>query len=174
MVLNATFNNISVISWRPLILVEETRVPSENHWSAASQKQTLSHNVISSTPRLRGVQTHNRHQYEICLFNLGSMVDKIYQICEDTNHYFLDCCNNSIIPLPLGGKFRKYLTISLHQKSGMGLWWELSNKKGTNVLYDNIFLNWSNGKSNCPYKIYREHTSQENFLYTFNSKSNLS
>jgi len=31
MVVNATFNNISVISWRSVLLVEETRVPRENH-----------------------------------------------------------------------------------------------------------------------------------------------
>ena len=32
MVFNATFNNISVISWWSALLVEETRVPGENHW----------------------------------------------------------------------------------------------------------------------------------------------
>ena len=47
MVFNATFNNISVISWQSVLLVEETRVPGENH----RQGQTLSHNVVSSTPR---------------------------------------------------------------------------------------------------------------------------
>jgi hypothetical protein len=31
MVLNATFNNISVISWLSVLLVEETGVPGENH-----------------------------------------------------------------------------------------------------------------------------------------------
>ena len=31
MVFNATFNNISVISWRSVLLVEETGVPGENH-----------------------------------------------------------------------------------------------------------------------------------------------
>ena len=31
MVFNATFNNISVISWRSILLVEETRGPGENH-----------------------------------------------------------------------------------------------------------------------------------------------
>ena len=31
MVLNATFNNISVISWLSVLLVEETEVPGENH-----------------------------------------------------------------------------------------------------------------------------------------------
>ena len=36
MVLSATFNNISVILWRSVLLVEETRVPGENHWPVAS------------------------------------------------------------------------------------------------------------------------------------------
>jgi len=31
MVFNATFNNISVISWRLVLLVEEIRIPGENH-----------------------------------------------------------------------------------------------------------------------------------------------
>jgi hypothetical protein len=31
MVFNATFNNISVILWRSILLVEENRVPGENH-----------------------------------------------------------------------------------------------------------------------------------------------
>ena len=30
MVLNASFNNISVISWRSVVLVEETGEPAEN------------------------------------------------------------------------------------------------------------------------------------------------
>ena len=35
MVFNATFNNISAISWRSALLVEETGVPEENHRPAA-------------------------------------------------------------------------------------------------------------------------------------------
>ena len=31
MEVNATFYNISVISWQSVLLVEETRVPGENH-----------------------------------------------------------------------------------------------------------------------------------------------
>jgi hypothetical protein len=31
MVFNATLNNISAISWRSVVLVEETGVPGENH-----------------------------------------------------------------------------------------------------------------------------------------------
>jgi hypothetical protein len=46
MVLNATFNNISVISWRSVLLVEETGGPKENHRPVASHWQTLSHNVV--------------------------------------------------------------------------------------------------------------------------------
>jgi len=41
MVLNTTFNNISVISWRSVFLVEETGVTGENHRPVASHWQTL-------------------------------------------------------------------------------------------------------------------------------------
>ena len=43
MVFNATFSNISVISWRSVLLVEETRVQEENNRPVASHRQTLSH-----------------------------------------------------------------------------------------------------------------------------------
>ena len=36
MVFNATVNNISVLSWQSVLLVEETRVPRENHCPATS------------------------------------------------------------------------------------------------------------------------------------------
>ena len=55
MVFNATLNNISAISWRSVLLVEETGVPGENHRLAASHLQTLSHTVVSSI--LRGIRT---------------------------------------------------------------------------------------------------------------------
>ena len=61
MVVNVTFNNISDISWRSVLLVEETGEPGANHRPATSHWQTLSHNVVSSTPRLSGIQTHNYH-----------------------------------------------------------------------------------------------------------------
>ena len=37
MVLNTTFNNISVISWQPVLLVEETGGHGENHRPVASR-----------------------------------------------------------------------------------------------------------------------------------------
>ena len=55
MVFNVTFNNISVISWRSVLLVEEIGV----HGEKPPSWQTLSHNVVSSTPRLSGIRTHN-------------------------------------------------------------------------------------------------------------------
>jgi hypothetical protein len=36
MVFNATFNNISVISWQSVLLVEETGVPGENKRPASN------------------------------------------------------------------------------------------------------------------------------------------
>ena len=36
MVFNATFNNISVISWMSVLLLEESGIPGENHRPAAS------------------------------------------------------------------------------------------------------------------------------------------
>jgi len=56
---NATFHNISDILWRSVLLVEETEVPGENHRPAVSHWQTLSHNVVSRTPRLSEIRTHN-------------------------------------------------------------------------------------------------------------------
>jgi hypothetical protein len=50
MVFNATFKNCSVILRRSVSLVEETKEPGENHRPTGSHWQTLSHNVVSSTP----------------------------------------------------------------------------------------------------------------------------
>jgi len=49
MVFYTNFNNISVLSWQSVLLVEETRLPGEYHWPATSHWQTLSHKVVSNT-----------------------------------------------------------------------------------------------------------------------------
>jgi hypothetical protein len=54
MVFNTTFNNISVISWRSVLLVKETRVTAESH-----KTLTLSHNVIVGKSPLNRILTHN-------------------------------------------------------------------------------------------------------------------
>jgi hypothetical protein len=48
MVFNAAFNNISVILWQSVLLLEET---GDNHRPAASHWQTLSHNIVSNATR---------------------------------------------------------------------------------------------------------------------------
>ena len=50
---------ISAISRRLVLLVEETRVPWENHRPVTSNWQTLSHNVVWSTPRMSRIRAHN-------------------------------------------------------------------------------------------------------------------
>jgi hypothetical protein len=59
MMFSATFNNISAIPWRSVLLVEEIRVFGENNRSATRHEQTLSHNFVSSEPRLNGIRTHD-------------------------------------------------------------------------------------------------------------------
>jgi hypothetical protein len=65
MILNATFNNISILSWRSVLLVEETGRPGENLRHVTSNWQTVSHNVVdvkwflcanSSSPVFSGVR----------------------------------------------------------------------------------------------------------------------
>jgi hypothetical protein len=58
MVFNTTFSNISVISWRSVLLMEETGVPGKKHQSALSHRQILSHKVVSST------SSHERVQFQ--------------------------------------------------------------------------------------------------------------
>jgi hypothetical protein len=73
--LKATFNNIWVISWRSVSLVEETGVPGENHRPASSHRQTLSQNVVSNTPRYHLVHVYiwNICIHIIPLLNLPSL-----------------------------------------------------------------------------------------------------
>ena len=62
MVFKAAFNNISVLSWRSVLLVEEIGVSGENHRSAASHCQTLIYHIRLHRVHLTamsGIRTHN-------------------------------------------------------------------------------------------------------------------
>ena len=54
MMFNATFNNISLISWQSVLLVEDTGVPGESYRPATSHIKL--HLVY---PAMSGIQTHN-------------------------------------------------------------------------------------------------------------------
>ena len=51
MVFNATFNNILIISWRSVLLL--TEFPEKTTDLSQVTDKLLSHNVVSSTPRLK-------------------------------------------------------------------------------------------------------------------------
>ena len=51
----------SFISWWSVLLVEETRVPGENHQPVVSHWQTLSHNVVHLA--MSGIRTFGRDRY---------------------------------------------------------------------------------------------------------------
>jgi hypothetical protein len=57
MVFTATLNNISVISWQSVLLLEETTNKTEK--TTDLSKVTESHNVVWSILRLSGIRTHN-------------------------------------------------------------------------------------------------------------------
>jgi hypothetical protein len=59
MVLNDTFNNISVISWRSFLLVEEIGVPRENPPTCHVTDKLHHMMLYRETPRLSGIRTHN-------------------------------------------------------------------------------------------------------------------
>jgi len=67
MVLNATFNNISLISWWSVLSMAET---GENHRPPAYHWQTLSHNLVFSPPRVRGIRTHNYNTITTALHHI--------------------------------------------------------------------------------------------------------
>ena len=67
MVFNATFNNISDISWRSVLLVEETGVPGENHRPVASRWQTLLLKVNSqyTVLKINNIKNNKIHNISI-------------------------------------------------------------------------------------------------------------
>ena len=84
-----------VISWLSCLLVEEIGFHGENHWPVASHRQTLSHNVVSSIPRLNGKQTHNvsgdMHWLSLEFITTSLKWVRQYQPCILKYHFLKSC-----------------------------------------------------------------------------------
>ena len=102
MVFNATFNNISVISWWSVLLVKETGVSGENHWPVTSHWQTFIDHIMLYRVHLTmsGVRTHNMNsschriilwiyvRHLLTLYN--SLIFRFLQQCMSRTFYFND------------------------------------------------------------------------------------
>ena len=65
MVFNATFNNISVKSWRSVLFVEETRVPRENNTIGEQfpeEKTTIEKSYIFQGENYISYRFHGRNE----------------------------------------------------------------------------------------------------------------
>ena len=76
MMFNATFNNISVILCRLILLVEEIGVPGVNHRPVASLSQSLSYNVVHLAQSK--IRTHI--SMVICSDHIGSCKSNYHPI----------------------------------------------------------------------------------------------
>ena len=124
MVFNTTFNNISVISSLSILLVKVTRVPGENHWPATSCWQTLSHNIVSSTPH------HKRNSN----FQHSWRQVSIAQVVSCTSNFH----TNMIMTSPW--ETIQIYTWTKSKVTSSTFWWELNKTWMSSVIGHGLFL----------------------------------
>ena len=87
---NATFNNISVISWRSVLLLEETGVHGENYCPVASHGFLLPLWYLQTffTDQLYHIMRYRACQPEVCI--------------RSSNNTYMSQCNVEymVIPIP--------------------------------------------------------------------------
>jgi hypothetical protein len=93
MVLNNTFNNTSAISWWSILLVEKTRVPRENHRTAASHWHcTENNNKHSSLHTLKYIKINVCQMIttiNICIHFKNILIHIIYSLLTKWKHSIL-------------------------------------------------------------------------------------
>ena len=92
MVFNDTFNNISVISWQSVLLVEETGVPGENHQLVALYRIhialagfQLTSLVVIGTDCISSNKSNYHHDHDCPLLQLKSSLMKGVAFLEGDN-----------------------------------------------------------------------------------------
>jgi hypothetical protein len=146
LLLNATFNNITFISWRLILLVEETGVPGEKHRPAASHWQTLSHSVVSSTPRLSRNRTHNvsgGRNCDICTYNMSvlSMLFAILNLYGSSKAICIHRYSRTGQPHPLFSKLQKQ-NCHFYTQMTTVIWWRYFIVAYMTIIYQ-VLLSWA-------------------------------
>ena len=73
---NATFNNISVISWQSILLVKETEVSVENHQPVASHWQYIKQQVVNGQLIYPSPKSTNLYIKNYCLYCLNCVFEE--------------------------------------------------------------------------------------------------
>jgi hypothetical protein len=107
MVFNATFNNISVISWLSVLLVEKTGVPGENHLPAESHWQRNCTRLFLWYKYLFYLCVSNINNILVVVILIGEMYysEKATDMTQSIDKQLL---YKSVIPLPLSHSWSRY------------------------------------------------------------------
>ena len=88
---NPTFNSISVILCQSVLLVENTVVPGLNRRPVASHWQTLSHKIVSCTPRHERYSKFSCDRVKVKVMMLNASFNNISVISIRTGDICSDC-----------------------------------------------------------------------------------
>ena len=108
MVFNTTFNNISVVSWMSVLLVEDTWIPGENHRPAASHWQHYL--VIEIELYILGLTVIIEQNHFLFVFQL------FFKLINEFRRTYINICSS------------RRVVISMHN------WWVLLKLNQQNLL----------------------------------------